>query len=36
MLDQAVNEINTRPRKRLGYKTPSQVLKSTGAFRIGV
>jgi IS30 family transposase len=35
-LDQAVREINTRPRKRLGYKTPSQVLKVSGAFRIGV
>jgi IS30 family transposase len=36
LLDQAVQEINTRPRKRLGYKTPCQVLKATGAFRIGV
>jgi IS30 family transposase len=35
-LDHAVKEINTRPRKRLGYKTPSQVLKATGAIRIGV
>lgn len=35
-LDLAVSELNTRPRKRLGYKTPSQVLKSTGAIRIGV
>jgi IS30 family transposase len=35
-LDAAVQEINTRPRKRLGYKTPSQVLKSTDAIRIGV
>jgi IS30 family transposase len=35
-LDAAVREINTRPRKRLGYKTPSQVLKVSGAFRIGV
>jgi IS30 family transposase len=35
-LDAAVLEINTRPRKRLGYKTPSQVLKATGAIRIGV
>jgi IS30 family transposase len=33
-LDAAVLEINTRPRKRLGYKTPSQVLKATGALRI--
>jgi IS30 family transposase len=36
VLDQAVHEINTRPRKRLGYKSPSQVLKTTGAFRIRV
>jgi len=36
LLDQAVAELNTRPRKRLGYKTPSQVLKATGAIRIGV
>lgn len=35
-LDAAVLEINTRPRKRLGYKTPSQVLKVSGAIRIGV
>jgi IS30 family transposase len=35
-LDVAVYEINTRPRKRLGYKTPAQVLKASGAFRIGV
>jgi IS30 family transposase len=35
-LDAAVHEINTRPRKRLGYKTPSQVLKVSGAIRIGV
>lgn len=35
-LDAAVHEINTRPRKRLGYKTPAQVLKVSGAFRIGV
>lgn len=34
-LDQAVSLINTRPRKRLGYRTPAQVLKATGAFRIG-
>jgi len=26
-LDQAVLEINTRPRKRLGYRTPAQVFK---------
>jgi len=32
-LDAAVLEINTRPRKRLGYKTPAQVLKASGAFR---
>lgn len=36
VLDAAVLEINTRPRKRLGYKTPAQVLKRTGAFRIRV
>lgn len=36
VLDQAVHELNTRPRKRLGYKTPSQALKATGAIRIGV
>jgi IS30 family transposase len=35
-LDAAVVEINTRPRKRLGYKTPAQVLKATGAIRVGV
>lgn len=35
-LDAAVLEINTRPRKRLSYKTPSQVLKSCGAIRTGV
>ncbi len=35
-LDAAVYEINTRPRKRLGYKTPSQVLKRCGAIRIRV
>lgn len=28
ILDQAVKELNTRPRKRLGYKTPEQVFKS--------
>lgn len=32
-LDVAVHELNTRPRKRLGYKTPEQVLKATGAIR---
>ena len=32
-LDAAVLEINTRPRKRLGYKTPAYVLKNAGAFR---
>lgn len=36
MLDVAVKQLNTRPRKRLGYKTPAQVLKVTGAFWIGV
>jgi len=35
-LDAVVAEINTRPRKRLGYRTPAQVLKASGAFRIGV
>jgi len=35
-LDAAVTEINTRPRKRLGYKTPAQVLKVNGAIRIRV
>jgi IS30 family transposase len=35
-LDAAVAEINTRPRKRLGYKTPSQVLKASGAIRIRI
>lgn len=35
-LDAAVLEINTRPRKRLGYKTPSQVLKTRGAIRTGM
>jgi transposase, IS30 family len=35
-LDAAVREINTRPRKRLGYKTPSQVLKARGAIRTGI
>ena len=34
-LDAAVHELNTRPRKRLGYKTPAQVLRVTGAVRIG-
>jgi transposase, IS30 family len=28
MLDVAVRKINTRPRKRLGYKTPEQVFKA--------
>ena len=27
-LDAAVHEINTRPRKRLGYRTPEQVFKA--------
>lgn len=35
-LDLVVNQINTRPRKRLGYKTPSQVLKATSAIWYGV
>ena len=35
-LDAAVLEINTRPRKRPGYRTPSQVLKVSGAIRIRV
>lgn len=35
-LDAAVREINTRPRKRLGYKSPAQVLKASGAIRIRV
>ena len=35
-LDAAVKEINTRPRKRLGYKTPEQVLKRCGALRTRV
>ena len=35
-LDAAVREINTRPRKRLSYKTPSQVLKASGAIRTGI
>jgi len=28
VLDQAVKQLNTRPRKRLGYKTPEQVFKA--------
>lgn len=35
-LDAAVHELNTRPRKRLGYRTPAQVLKARGAIRIRV
>lgn len=35
-LDVVVQEINTRPRKRLGYKTPAQVLQRCGAVRIRV
>lgn len=35
-LDLAVQQLNTRPRKRLGYKTPSQVLHRCGAVRIRV
>jgi IS30 family transposase len=35
-LDQAVKEINTRPRKRLGYKTPEQMLRRCGAVRVRV
>ena len=33
-LDQVVHELNTRPRKRLGYKTPEQVLRRRGAVRV--
>jgi transposase, IS30 family len=36
MLDEAVLQLNTRPRKRLGYKTPAYVLKATGAFPAGI
>ena len=36
MLDLAVKQLNTRPRKRLGYKTPDQVLKASGAFPAGI
>ena len=36
MLDEAVKQLNTRPRKRLGYRTPEQVLKRSGALRAGV
>ncbi|MGH7964942.1 MAG: IS30 family transposase [Candidatus Binatia bacterium] len=35
-LDQAVKQLNTRPRKRLGYKTPEQVLRRSGAVRARV
>jgi IS30 family transposase len=28
MLDVAVKQLNTRPRKRLGYKTPEQVFRA--------
>lgn len=35
-LDLAVKEINTRPRKRLSYRTPEQVLKRSGALRTRV
>lgn len=28
MLDEAVHKINTRPRKRLGYKTPEQMFRT--------
>ena len=35
-LDRVVLEINTRPRKRLGYKSPAQVLGRTGAVRVRV
>lgn len=28
MLDEAVKQLNTRPRKRLGYKTPEQMFKA--------
>jgi len=30
MVDKAVNEINNRPRKRLGYRTPAEVMKQNG------
>jgi IS30 family transposase len=36
VLDAAVREINTRPRKRLRYRTPEQVLRRGGAFRIRI
>jgi IS30 family transposase len=36
MLDSCVKQLNTRPRKRLGYKTPTNVLKATGAFPAGI
>ncbi len=36
MLDLAVKQLNTRPRKRLGYKTPAYVLKASGAFPAGI
>ena len=36
ILDLAVRQLNTRPRKRLGYKTPDQVLKASGAFPAGI
>jgi len=36
MLDLAVTQLNTRPRKRLGYKTPDKVLKASGAFPAGI
>lgn len=36
MLDEAVKQLNTRPRKRLGYRTPEQVLRRSGALRIRV
>lgn len=35
-LDEAVHQINTRPRKRLGYKTPEQLLRRCGAVRVRV
>jgi len=33
MLDPAIKQLNTRPRKRLGYKTPDQAFKASGAFQ---
>jgi len=30
IVDKAVEEINNRPRKRLGYRTPAEVMKRNG------